>query len=58
MHLEIAQRKREAMVNTDKRRWGFGQSLTSHSATPRLVQYLRGLGGGCTSMGDVNLSAI
>jgi hypothetical protein len=32
--------------------------LTSHSAMPRLVQCLRGLGGGGTSTGDDDPSAI
>jgi hypothetical protein len=52
MHLEITQRKREAMMPTSAGASSASRS-TSHSAMPRLVQYLRGLGGGITSTGGL-----
>ena len=57
MHLEIAQRKRKAVVDADQRGHGSASRSTSHSAIPRRVQYLRGDGGGGTSAGGAFPSA-
>jgi len=57
MHLEIAQREGESVVDADQRRNILGQALGDHSAMPRRVQYLRGEGGGGTSVGVASPSA-
>jgi hypothetical protein len=43
---EIGQCEREAVVDADEGVMSRSSSSRSHSASPRLVQYLLGLGGG------------
>jgi hypothetical protein len=52
MRLEIAQRKREAVVDANQGRHLLSQSLRQPFGDPPSGQYLRGDGGGGTSTGD------
>jgi len=58
MHLEIAERKREAVVYPDQHRWVFGQPLDKPfgDAAPRPV--FAWATGGITSTGDDDRSAL